>query len=207
MLRSGLAIAISASLLFSLGFGSADAADSDGNFGLRGIGAATCISALEQIQQPDAALHGLSWLMGYMTAVNRGREDRFDVSPIVDGAVMMQLLANACAANPDLLVENAAHELLQALSVAGVRQQSDVVSLEWEGASTMIRRETLVAVQERLRDLELLEGAADGVFGGQTRAALANFQERNGLAQTQIPDPATLLALLIPDVVTSADTD
>ena len=53
----------------------------------------------------------------------------------------------------------------------------------------------LVAVQQQLRDLRLLVGAADGVEGPQTRAAVMAFQRVHGLQVDGIVGPQTLGAL------------
>lgn len=144
------------------------------------------------------ALHVVSWFMGYMSAFNRAQPDTFDASPIVDGGAMMQLLVNICAANEEISVESAAFDLLQALSVARVRSQSEVIMAEAREVSVPLRRETLAALQVRLNDLGFLTGTADGIFGSQTRTAIEAFQADSGLPETGAPDPATILALLIP---------
>ena len=51
-------------------------------------------------------------------------------------------------------------------------------------------------VQRRLVELGYDSGAADGLFGPRTRAALQAFQWDRGLAATGQPARATLLALL-----------
>jgi hypothetical protein len=56
----------------------------------------------------------------------------------------------------------------------------------------------LVAVQQQLRDLGYLLGAADGVKGQQTTAAVMAFQRVNGLSVDGIVGPQTLGALRAP---------
>lgn len=53
-------------------------------------------------------------------------------------------------------------------------------------------RTPLFAVQALLRDQSLYLGVIDGRYGPRMRSAIAQFQQRNGLAATGIPDPATL---------------
>ena len=53
-------------------------------------------------------------------------------------------------------------------------------------------------VQKRLKELGLLTGKADGIFGPRTSAALADFQKWCGISVTGEPDEATL-ALLFGD--------
>jgi lipoprotein-anchoring transpeptidase ErfK/SrfK len=54
------------------------------------------------------------------------------------------------------------------------------------------RPRTVKAVQKRLVELGFLPaGAVDGIFGGQTRAAVIAFQKWTGLARDGIPGPIT----------------
>jgi peptidoglycan hydrolase-like protein with peptidoglycan-binding domain len=46
--------------------------------------------------------------------------------------------------------------------------------------------ETVIALQRQLRDLNLYEGAIDGIFGPKTEAAVVAFQRTNGLVQTGV---------------------
>ncbi|KDC26867.1 peptidoglycan-binding domain protein, partial [Bordetella bronchiseptica F4563] len=56
------------------------------------------------------------------------------------------------------------------------------------------------ALQQRLGAAGLLATRADGIYGAQTRQALASFQQDHALPATGSPDPATLLlaALALP---------
>lgn len=49
----------------------------------------------------------------------------------------------------------------------------------------------IAGVQQRLRNLGLYEGAADGAAGPETEAAIRAFQKRNGLEETGKMDDAT----------------
>jgi peptidoglycan hydrolase-like protein with peptidoglycan-binding domain len=46
--------------------------------------------------------------------------------------------------------------------------------------------EKVIALQRQLRDLNLYEGAIDGIFGPKTEAAVVSFQRTNGLVQTGV---------------------
>jgi len=54
------------------------------------------------------------------------------------------------------------------------------------------RGEDVKQLQNRLNQLGFACGAADGIFGNATRAAVINFQKANGLAADGIAGPATL---------------
>lgn len=53
-------------------------------------------------------------------------------------------------------------------------------------------RTPLFAVQTLLREQGLYLGAIDGRYGPRMRAAIEQFQQRNGLTNSGMPDPATL---------------
>ena len=58
-----------------------------------------------------------------------------------------------------------------------------------------IQTDDLRLAQQRLIDIGLLSGRADGIYGPKTAAALRDFQARNGLAETGKLDAATADAL------------
>ncbi|MFN4283147.1 MAG: peptidoglycan-binding protein [Alphaproteobacteria bacterium] len=62
-------------------------------------------------------------------------------------------------------------------------------------ASPALTREDIVEVQTLLRKLELLKGAADGMIGPGTRAAIRQYQAMAGLAQTGEPSRELLTEL------------
>ncbi len=197
MIRAVLVSGIAALSCLS-GLPSGKAADDQGEFALRGFGAHACADARTRIEQePEAAQNALAWLLGYMSAVNRVQADTFDISPIVGGGPMLELLLGLCADNPDALVENVAFELLRTLSIARVPTSSPVVDVEYEGARVQLRQQTLQAMQAALIELDHLSGAADGVYGPQTRLAIQAFQESQEIPETGVPDPVTILRLLV----------
>lgn len=209
MRRSDRFLVIGAALVMGCMVGSLPAlsADSDGNFGTRGVGSDRCGALLERLEQsPEIVLPTVSWLMGYVTAVNRLQNDTFDISPILDGAALFELTVATCDANPDITYEGAVFEVLGALSLARVRTQSPVVSMNTDNAATQVRRETLLLVQERLRDLGYSAGVPDGVYGPQTRSAIQAFQAASGLDESGIADPSTLLRLLVQPVQEEEDS-
>ena len=194
--RALLAGSLALALFVSVPTG--EAADAEGNFALRGIGAGSCAETNERIsQEPEAAMHMLSWLLGYVTAINRHRDDTFDVSPILEGESLLHLMAGLCSEHPDAPVEAVVNDLLETLAVARVRASSDVVETAADGQSASIRQETLVRIQERLIELGHLDGAADGLYGPMTRGALEAYQADQDISVTGIADPVTIVRLLV----------
>ena len=69
------------------------------------------------------------------------------------------------------------------------------------------QRDALRRAQQRLIELEILKGSADGAYGPRTEAALREFQSRNGLEQTGHLDAQTLelLTHVSPETATAKD--
>ncbi len=63
------------------------------------------------------------------------------------------------------------------------------------GYNNLAPGEVLVNVQVALRDQGYYDGAIDGLIGPQTRAALADYQQDNGLVITSAVDEPTLVTL------------
>ena len=55
--------------------------------------------------------------------------------------------------------------------------------------------QTVRTIQEKLIRWGYLEGAADGIYGSKTEAAVKRFQKKNGLTADGVVGPATLKAL------------
>ncbi len=72
---------------------------------------------------------------------------------------------------------------MQGQNFAQARQNQNLSSDQVKGA------------QEQLRSAGLYNGPTDGMMDPDTRAALARFQQQNGLRQTQTLDPQTLARL------------
>lgn len=64
--------------------------------------------------------------------------------------------------------------------------------------------QTVRTIQEKLIRWGYLEGAADGIYGSRTEAAMKRFQKKNGLTADGVAGPATLKALGISQGSTSS---
>lgn len=162
----------------------AQAADADGNFAIRGIGAQNCGALAEAIEAADetaraeiVAAHA-TWLGGYLTQANRLVEGRFDTVPFVSDVDMLAIVVDRCEAAPDATVETAAAEILAILLPFGTAELAPLADLE---DSVALRRPTVVALQQALIDRGYLDDTADGVVGPRTRAAVEQFNADQGI--------------------------
>lgn len=192
-----LALAVVATVAVTVG-GEARAADAEGSYAVRGAGAHPCETFVSAAAGDEhrAALF-IAWIEGYVSAVNRFQDDTFDSAPVLAGGQMGAIVLNVCRSSPQMRFETAVAAVLNTFASARVRRDSPVLDVDVAGRSVSIRRETLLRIQDRLREKGLYSMASDGLFGPGTQRALRAFQESEGLEVTQIPDTDTLIRLLI----------
>ena len=174
------------------------AADSKGRFAFRGAGGESCKTALDGMQKDrNEMLIIASWLMGYLTAVNRQQPDTFDVSPLVSPNDLLTAVIGLCTQHPDMTVEGVFNKLLAALAVARNRTDSPLVETKSGKNVAAVRAETLTAMQAKLIAFGYLKGSPDGTFGPRIEMALKAFQLARHLPETGVADPSTIISLLV----------
>lgn len=176
-----------------------EAADTDGNYVIKGEGFETCETFTQALEDSDPLVLAFrSWINGHFSAVNLLTEGVYDISPVHNIDALTAIVANICDRTPQARfgeAVTATASLLRPLALAEQSERVDVVSGE---ESVSLPVELLRRAQERLAELELYDGEADGVFGPGTQAAITEFQEQNELEATGLPDLTTLVALLVP---------
>jgi len=138
-----------------------------------------------------------SWIMGYLTASDRMTKDTFDGTPVMAPEALTTMILGVCQRYPDARVESVASNVLNQLATARVLHDSPVMEARAGDRMVLIRKATLVAVQNSLVKSKLLKDGADGTFGNATVAALKTFQESQKLPVTGLPDPSTVVRLLV----------
>jgi hypothetical protein len=176
------------------------AADGQGNFAVRGVGAQTCqaLNASLAKKDPNTGLVLESWVGGYLSSMNRLQGDTFDASPILANAVIAQMVVNVCQRAPTSTVETVTFDIFRAMAPSRVRNVSTNVEAKVGTATVVLRKETLIAIQTELQRQGLSKEAPTGLFTPATEAALKSFQAAHKLPQTGVPDPGTTIAVLAP---------
>ncbi|MBM3516687.1 MAG: peptidoglycan-binding protein [Alphaproteobacteria bacterium] len=85
--------------------------------------------------------------------------------------------------------------MIQALAPTRLRIRSESLDIKEGEQSITLFRDVLRAAQDRLKEFGYYTGTPDGAFGPATRAALQAFQRERKLAETGLPDQATLYEL------------
>ena len=178
----------------------ANAADGDGQFAVRGIGGQTFSTYAKAATEGDPQLAGrfVNWFMGYVTAANRLSEGTYDTLVSFSDREIMGLLLGVCRANDgqDVLFESIASQTLRLTSPFSAAENSDAVLItSGENGSLRLRKATVVWVQQQLIDQGYLEGRADGAFGPNSQAALKQFQQQSDIPATGLPTVRSMLRL------------
>lgn len=196
-----LTFPLMSSVLFTcLSLNTAMADSASGGFSVRGAGAQTCAvlgDAMTSENGAGAMEFLAAWSAGYITHANRTTAGIYETMPVYDNRMVARLTVSLCQAHPEVHVETVLASLLDALALGAVTEPSEMLSLEVGELKAQILRGVFQIVQDRLIDENLLEpGTADGLFGPQSRLALATYQKKNSLRESGLPDPATLVRLL-----------
>jgi hypothetical protein len=178
---------------------SAQAADTDGNYAVRGAGSMSCSDFTKSVDSADENIEEyLSWVQGNLSAHSRLMDDTFDVLPIIQPTAIGVILYNVCVSNPESTIEGASTSLINFMKEGRVRSMSEIIQLRNGESATALRQETLLRVRERLSEEGYLEAAGEDVTGPELRDALVAFQGDNALVSTGLPDPDTIIRLLLP---------
>ena len=198
-MRSTKLSALAGICLFA-GVSTAHAVDPNGDYSIRGVGAQTCTTLTQSINTDPAnmSLVAASWLMGYMSALNRTQEGTYDVSPVTDPGGMLQLVVGLCGQNPDQLVEAVADSIVRLLAPGRLEASSPLVDTAAGEFTAAVRQNTLARMQVRLEELGYDPGTTDGTFTPETSAAFSSYQAAESLPQTGVADSATIVKLLVP---------
>lgn len=192
---AGLALAAATLCLAST---TALAADRTGEYAVRGPGAQPCSTFTAAVEQnrPELGAY-IGYIDGVLTTTSRLTPNVFDVNPFILPGPFAAIVANICRQAPERILELAVRGGIEALTRARVPQMSPVVEMTVGENRMSLRAETLRAVQTRLKALNLLRDNPDGRFGQATQDALRRFQQANRLTVTGLPDPDTVIALLV----------
>lgn len=173
-------------------------ADATGNFAVRGVGSAPCAQFVAAIDgnSPDTRIF-VAWMEGAVSAANRLTSGVFDHVPFSAPGAMAALVLRQCREQPNAGYDAAVRAVMDRLRPFRVSTNSPWVEMTVGTNRVSLRAETLAAVQARLLALGLQTAPPDGRFSVATREALKRFQMMRRLPQTELPDPDTLVALLV----------
>lgn len=176
------------------------AADGNGAAAVYGVGGLSCkvlASASGNLGQQNTLTQVMQWFGGYLTALNTVTNDTFDLNPILSSSELQGILEKTCLQNPNITVQQAAQNTIQALAVARTKKASPAVEFKNDYGSFLLRQETIVTMQQALYKIGLYQGYANGAVTPALMEAIKAFQSKNNLHRTGLPDAETVTKLII----------
>jgi hypothetical protein len=174
------------------------ASDAKGSYSIRGVGSQECQTLIQELEKDKSgSLAVASWMLGYMTAVNRYEPTTFDISPVTDVRALTNIAVALCQKNPKARLEAVLSDMLRAMARARVRADSPLVEMKSGEITAAVRQEVLVSIQQRLNQRGLLKAKADGTYGPLTEIALKEYQKAEKLPVTGVADAPTILRMMV----------
>jgi len=173
------------------------AADSDGNFSIKGAGLQSCTAFQEAFDSasPDLGVY-VGWVEGYVTANNQTTDGVFDLVPWQDNNTVLRLLYLSCSAAPDETnIIAATTRMLRGLYPARLPEASEAVGYRRGDNVVVLFEEILRRAKLRLAELEYDLDPQEPGLTEQAELAFEAFQADQGIAVTGLPDQATLIRL------------
>jgi hypothetical protein len=178
----------------------ASAATNNGKFAAYSVGAQPCSVVLQAYAGTDRAkalLEVSSWLSGYISGLNRLKEDTYDATSIMDHASLTFLTLRICEKNPKQLYESVTNAMIESFSSIRSREEVGGVTIESGGQIVRLRTSAIKKLQLILVDQGYLKvSRADGIYGKNTSSAITAWQEKNALKKTGNFDTLTVFMLL-----------
>lgn len=181
----------------------ANAADSNGDFAVKGVGTSSCRDYLEaRAAGGDAYLLYGGYIGGYVTAFNQLRSDTFDVLAWQTVDTLTRMLASFCEKRPGSRFAAVLAHLAELLEPERITRKSPGVGAGAPGPKVtpkvIMYVEALRRLQVKLAQLGLYHGQPHGSFDSGTRESLERFQRAHELPPTGVPDQVTLFVLRYP---------
>jgi hypothetical protein len=156
--------------------GTAQAADQNGEFALKGAGFLPCQVYVQERENKSSVYYMIGgWLEGYLSAHNRYADQTYDVTSFETLELLLGVIQNHCQSNPN-------DRLYSVLNSIIIQLQADRVMME----------SPKVAIAEGERQTQLYR---DGRYTDATRSALIAFQSDIEFETSGFPDQATLWRL------------
>lgn len=196
------AVALAGGLVTGLGL-PAIAADSKGDFAVRGAGRLTCAELTDALAKKDATRLTIfgAWLEGYITANSQLLPNTFDATPWQTTELLLALSGQACAnRGPKTQFMDVVGRLIAEMRPIRLAERSGLVRLSQEESVQVHYRVVVERARARLVELGY-EFTTDTVMGAKAMdelvANLKQYQEKTKLPPSGRLDQHTLLNLFV----------
>jgi len=172
---------------------------SDGSFAIKGYGARKCSDFVAQIKakNENRINRYVGWIAGYFSAINEIRPETFDYLSWQNLNTASLMVMKYCERNSEERFATAVARLREALKASRLASRSAMVKITTGKKFFYLYQETLRQAQLKLQQAGYDPGPADGAYGETTAKALKQFQAKNKLPASGLPDQPTLYLLML----------
>lgn len=179
------------------------AADTNGDFAIRGAGRISCAEVIDSLATKDQQRLTIlaTWVEGYITAQNQLQNATFDATPWQTTELIMALAGQACQQRGnDTLFMDVIGRLVSEMRPLRLAERSELVTLNFGDAAQVHYQTTVERARARLEVLGYTF-TQDGILGPAALDELSNnisqYQETTGLPVSGQLDQNTLLSLFV----------
>ena len=175
------------------------AADSSGEFAIKGAGLQTCEAVVRawDTRSDDLKLY-IGWLDGYLTGMNQHFDATFDIAPWQSSATVLGISRQLCRERDgSSRLIDVVNELVRDFSPSRLQEKSNATVIRRGDQAAAQYSEIILRMKRRLVEEGFLGGDVDASFGEDTADALERFQEDRGLRVTGVPNQETFFALFM----------
>ncbi|MCP3870211.1 MAG: peptidoglycan-binding protein [Gammaproteobacteria bacterium] len=172
-------------------------ADVTGRFAIKGAGAAKCAAYVVafETKSPKLASYG-GWIDGFISVTNRNRPEVFDLAPWQSTEFLARALVGFCRENPTLNFYSAVESMANKLQESALATASPVLVARNGEKAVLVYQKVLGDMQDKLQGEGLLKNVERGKFDQGTIQALLQYQKKNNIRMTGVPDQITLIKLM-----------
>ena len=173
------------------------AADSKGQFGVRGVGLISCaIYEKEREARSEVYLITAGWIDGYITGTNQHSSETYDLLSFETTELLTVILAKHCKKNPADTIFPVLKNLFVKLNQDRLQFQSKKTEVIVGERKTSLYVEVVKRIQTKLASSGFYKGKVDGNYEQSSIDAMKAFQRSVQFNPTGFPDQATLWRLL-----------
>lgn len=178
----------------------ANAADEQGQFGVRGAGLVSC-AVFEHARATRSEVYHVvaAWMDGYITGANQYANNTYDIASFESTELLTAMVSDYCKQHPDVLVFAVVNSLVKKFATHRLHNLSRKQRIVLGKRRTLLYTEIIHRMQGRLSDYSFYHGKIGDGFTPQVEKALAAFQTSIGLKSTGFPDQLTLWRLFNPN--------
>jgi hypothetical protein len=170
-----------------------NAADAQGQYGIRGAGLVNC-ALYEHEREIRSPVYQIiaGWMDGYITGINQYATDTYDTLSFESTEMLAAVISKNCKKHPNTTVFTVLNAVINQAAHDRLHSPSKKVEVKFGERSVLIYQEVLLRLQKKLTGAGFYRGPIDGSFNAATRKALGKYQSANGLKPTEFPDQVTL---------------